>query len=337
MNDVLGAILAVLIYPGLVVAVIAAVTLLWAREAVAASVQRMPAASPMRFVESLVETGQRPGVVSRGNISGAITVALAVAFVSPILALIFLPVPGNPLIGNNVLNEPVSGSGLVTNGLTGDLLVVAAFLFGQPLARLFLGWVSPTAATRLAADRGARLLAGAAVAVILATTAMSQQLQGLRLDTVLKSSATDAIAQISRVLAAGACACALPVLARRTSMRRAEEGSTFLYDEAAELSGRDLMLFRLSEALQMFAVSVFFGMVFIVPIFAHWIKGSGYLIVLGVVALATALGLGLWDFFGTPPTESEDRPPLSWWLGVPVLLALAALVAASWAARVVTP
>ncbi|HEX9067956.1 MAG TPA: NADH-quinone oxidoreductase subunit H [Ktedonobacterales bacterium] len=336
MNEVLGAALAVLIYPGLVVAAIAAVTLMWAREAVAATVQRIPATGPVRYVEGYVRAGQRPGTVSRGSLSGAITAALLVAFVCPILALLFLPVPGNPLINNGLLTEP-AGAGLVSRGLTGDLLVVAALLFGQPLARIFLGWISPSATTRIAADRGARLLAGAAVAVALATTAMAQQLDSLRLDGVLSSASSVGVAQIARVLAAGACACALPVLARRTSMRRAEEGTTDLYDEAADLSGRDLMLFRLSEALQMIAFAIFFGVVFVVPIFAHWIKGSAYLIALGIVALATALGLGLWDFFGTPPTESEDRPPLSWWLGVPVLLALAALVAASFASRIGTP
>ncbi len=52
--------------------------------------------------------------------------------------------------------------------------------------------------------------------------------------------------------------------------------------------------------------------------------------------LLVALGIGAWQGWQArqPRAESEtERPPLTWWLGVPVLLALAALVAAAWATR----
>ena len=77
-----------------------------------------------------------------------------------LLALIFLPLPGNPLI-NAV-------------GLQGDIIAASAFLLALPLARLFVGWVAPSPLTRLATDRSARLLAGAALPMALAVTAAAQ-------------------------------------------------------------------------------------------------------------------------------------------------------------------
>ena len=56
-------------------------------------------------------------------------------------------------------------------------------------------------------------------------------------------------------------------------------------------------------------------------------------VALVVVAILVAVGLGVWEGrFGRRP-EGSDRPPLSWWVGAPTLLALAALVAAAWATR----
>jgi formate hydrogenlyase subunit 4 len=181
------------------------------------------------------------------------------------------------------------------------------------------------------------LLAGAALPVGLAVAAIAEQQATLRLDTTPLGQALPWISLLARVLAALAFACALPVLARGATPRRGEtDESETLADELGELSGRDVVALRVAEALQLVAVAAFFVVAFLLPIFAQVSAplGIGVIWVLGL--LLVALGIGLWQGWrtsqGTVESETE-RPPLTWWLGIPVLLALAALVAAAWATR----
>jgi hypothetical protein len=53
-----------------------------------------------------------------------------------------------------------------------------------------------------------------------------------------------------------------------------------------------------------------------------------------VAPILGAAGIGAWEALrGAPSNPKSEQPPLSWWFGVPLLVALFALVAASFAAR----
>jgi formate hydrogenlyase subunit 4 len=203
-----------------------------------------------------------------------------------------------------------------------------------PLLRMFIGWAVPSPYTRLAADRGARLLAGAFAPIVLALVAVGEQFATTQLDFNASSKTPlTTIDLITRVLAALAFIFALPVLARVTVLRDEATQPELPAGELAEVSGRDLARFRVAEALQLAAVAAFFATAFILPLFPA-LAGAGRTILWVASLIVTALLLGAWDGFATRlPVSTEERPPLSWWTGFPTLLGLLALVAAAWASR----
>jgi formate hydrogenlyase subunit 4 len=272
----------------------------------------------------------RGDAVVPGVQEALLTGAAAIAVLAPLIALVLLPVPGNPLVAGV--------------GLSGDLVAEAALLLVVPAMRLMIGWAVASPATRAASDRGARLLAGAMPPMALAVGVVAYQLDTLGLAGAPKAS-PNGVAIAARVLAAIAFAVVLPVLAR-TSSRRAGSAGDAEQDELGELAGRDLASFRLAEALQLAAAAAFFIAAFILPIVPGISKGVGYGALWVVGVLLSAVGIGAWEGFtgkrsaesaesaaSTANAENIDRPPLTWWLGFPLLLALLALVAASWAVR----
>lgn len=319
LNGVLAFALAVLVYPGLVVAVIAAWALSWARQWVRATTAGESRPAPLHDVAELRAALDRDTVMPDGVPPQAVAGASVVAAIFPLLALLLLPLPGNPLVASL--------------GLTGDIAVEGGLLLGVPVARVLLGWIVPSPYTRLAADRGARLLAGVSVVMILALAANAEQLSTLSLALPRSTAPLPTFALITRVLAALAFVCTLPALARLSHLRSGQHGGELLAGELTELSGADLAGFRLAEAFQLVAVAAVFTAVFVLPLFpAAFGTGRSLLWLAGVVL--TALGIGVWDGFTTRgAAPAQERPPLTYWLGLPLLIAMLALVAAAWAAR----
>jgi len=218
MNGVLSFALAVLIYPGLLVTVVAGVALLMVR-AVAGGAA---GGEKSDLLADLRESWQGETIVPDGVSESALTLSSVVAILAPALALVMLPVPGNPLVA--------------AIGLKGDLIAEGALLLGLPLARLFVGWLTPTPLTRVAADRGARVLAGAAISLTLALTAIAQQFNALTIaNAPVKSPSGILIA--ARVLAAIAFVCVLPVLTRITAIREPHDADDAIPDELLEVRG----------------------------------------------------------------------------------------------------
>ena len=319
MNVVLSFVLATLVYPGIIVALVAAWALAWARSAARAALHAEPLPGPLSEVSALRSLFQRDTYSPEGVQPAALALGTTLAVVSPLLALILLPVPGNPLVG--------------AIGLSGDLVAEGALLLGLPLARLFVGWAIPSPYTRLAADRDARLLAGAALPFVLALTASAQVINTLALTSATSKPAANPFVLLTLALGAAAYACALPVLARVTPLREHEGEIELLGGELSELSGRDLACFRIGEILQFVAVAALFVVAFVLPLLSRFTTELAHGVILIVALALTAVGVGVWEGFHSRRTASEERPPLSWWLGIPLLLGLAALVAAAWATR----
>jgi formate hydrogenlyase subunit 4 len=319
MNGVLATILAALVYPGLLVALLAALLLSWGRASVRAAVSRAPVPDPLGEAREVRGALERDTIIP-DTLGGWVTgFASTAALLLPLVALVLLPVPGNPLVSSL--------------GLTGDLAAEGGLLLGVPLLRLFVGWAVPSPYTRLTADRDARLLAGALLPLVLGLTAIAEEVATTQLTGDAARSPLQPIAFVARLLAALAVACALPVLARVTALGSGGAGTETPGGELGELSGADLARFRLAETLQLAAVAAVFTAAFVLPLFPTVTDGGRYALwVVGIVVVA--LGLGAWDAISARRAPiAEERPPLSWWVGWPALVGLIALVAAAWATR----
>jgi len=332
---ILGFIVAVFIYPGLLVAFGAAWALGWVRAATRGALRGALTPAPLGELRGWRTLFGRESVTPLGVQPIAVALATLLALLCPLLALILLPVPGNPLAGSL--------------GLTGDLAAEGALLLGLPLARVFLGWATPSPFTRIAADRDARLLAGAILPLVFAFTASAEALETLGL-TFLPARQLSFYPGLAVALAGVAFACALPVLARLTPLHEGDPDAETLGSELSEISGRDLAAFRVGEALQLAACAALLTLAFVLPLltgmianlttsFTHLFKsanlgaGVAQALVLLVGVLLVAAGLGVWEGIYTPRRASGERPPLTWWFGIPLLLGMAALVAAAWATR----
>lgn len=318
MNGIVAFVLAVLVYPGAFVGVLAAWGLTWARQSARSTLESRSVANPLHNVAELRGDLERETVAPSAVYSWVLTLTSGAAILFPLVALVLLPVPANPLVS--------------AIGLTGDLAAEGALLLGLPLVRLLLGWAIPSPYTRLAADRSAHLLAGIMLPMVLALTASGEQLSTLGLQATPAKSGLHIIDMLARILAALTFIFILPVLARTTPTREGDDDLDLVASELTELSGRDLALFRLGEALQLVAVAGLFVAAFVLPIFAT-VGGSGRIALWIIGIVLTAVALGVWDGVRQRQPASEDRPPLNWWLGLPLLLGLLALVAAAWAAR----
>lgn len=319
MNGIVAFILTVLLYPGIIAAGIAAVALTWARDSARAVVGRGRFAPPLSLVEEVRGAIARDTLLPAGASTWVLMLVSSVAPLFPLLALIFLPLPGNPLVS--------------ALGFTGDLIIEGGLLLGLPMMRLLVGWSTPSPYTRLAADRSVRLLAGAAVPMIFALTASAELSESLGLVAAPSKGTLDVLPLIARALAAVAFALTLPVLARVTPMCEDEGDVDLAASELTELSGRDLACFRIAEALQLVAVAGLFTAALVLPLFATLPGGltRNLFWLFGIVL--TALGIGAWEGIAPRTVSQANRPPLSWWLGAPLLVALLALVAAAWATR----
>lgn len=321
MNGVLAVLVALLIYPGIAAGMVAAWVLTWARESVRATVGRLHRPGLLEGPAQLRAALGHDTVSPVSERSPLLLVGPMLAIGAPLAVLVLLPVPGNPL--------------RTALGLTGDLAAEGALLLGVPVMRLLVGWAMPSPYTRLAADRGARLLAGAVLPMVLALMALAQQVNTFQLTTADAPTTTGLpiFALLTRLLAAAAFACCLPVLARATALREEEGSLDAAAGELTDISGFDLAAFRVAEALQLVAVSAFFVAVFVLPLLVA-AATSLRIAAWPVVLLAVALGLGAWEArHSAQPTPADNRPPLSWWFGLPLLLSLFALVLAAWAAR----
>lgn len=318
MNSAVAFILAAFVYPGLLAALVAAWALGWARALAGALAQGRSTPGPLSDAAGIAGSFTRETNAPEGVSFFALSLGTTVAVVAPLAALLLLPLPGNALVRSI--------------GLQGDLIAVAALLLGLPLARLFLGWIVPSPFSRLAADRSARLLAGAALPMIFGVTALAQ-VRGQLIISYPSLIGQAPFTQIAVALGAIAFLIALPALAALSPLRAEEGGAELVAGEATDLSGHDLAFLRIGEALQLVACVGFFVLAFAAPLLTRITNPIEQGLAYVAIAILVAAGLGVWEGRFGRRTEGTERPPLSWWVGIPTLVALAALVAAAWATR----
>ena len=273
---------------------------------------------PLAFPGAVRTAFDKEGIAPAGVFAPAITVTTLVAVVCPLLALIFLPLPGNPMVS--------------AVGLQGDIIAAGASC--SPCrwraSSLAGSRLHPIRASQPTGTPGCWL---AQLSAALALTAIAQTFVSLRLDTITTPASVPMIILITRALAAAAFACALPVLARATTLQQVEYDTPLPSSELGEISGRHLALFRVGEALQLVAVAAVFVSVFIMPLVSGVTNTGLRYLIWALAIIAVAVGVALWDALRRQAIERAERPPVTWWLGIPVRLALAQLVAAAWAGR----
>ena len=319
MNSILSFVLALLVYPGVLIASLAAWGLMWGRESMRAVVSREAVPGPMRDVSEVVSDLSHDILQPEGIYPWLTSIAACAALILPVIALILLPIPGNPLVQ--------------AIGLEGDVVAGAVLLLGVPILRLLVAWATPSPFTRLAGDRGARLLAGVVLTMALAITAATEQSATLTLHPTPTKTSLPLWWLVTHVLASLAFIFVLPPLARIAASRHQPPYELELAaGELTEVNGRDLACFRIAESLQLVAVCAYFATVFLLPLFPSAF-GHGRDLLWIAMVLITALGLGTWDGISSRLPANSERPPLNWWLGLPVLIALFSLVTAAIALR----
>src|SRR5262249_59118173 len=97
MNAVIGVLLAIIVYPGLLVALLAASALTWGRTSVFGAAQGRPVSDPLAFPGPVRTAFDKERIAPAGAFAPAITVAPLPPSPYPLLTLPLLPLPANPL------------------------------------------------------------------------------------------------------------------------------------------------------------------------------------------------------------------------------------------------
>lgn len=318
MTTFVAIVVAVLIYPGLLAAGVAAWLFTWVRDAMRGTVSGTPVGAPGQVLAELRGAFTRETMTPEGVpaiVAASLTNAMLLA---PLLALALLPLPGNPL-----------ASALSWQG---DLALEGALLLGLPVARLLLAWVIPSTATRIAGDRAARQLVGLVAPLVFAMASAAQLVQGLTADHAPTKTAPNAITIVALILAAAAFAGVVPALVRPSAVSQ-DAGEGVDAGALDEVSGRDYGIARVGEYVQLAAVAALFVTVFLQPFFRVVAAGAGRGILWVVALVLTVVGVGAWEGFRLRNGRTEETSVLAWWSGIPLLLSLAALVATAWALR----
>lgn len=321
MNPLLAMIISLLVYPGLIFALVAAVIFGWLRGVARATAQGVASIMPTLSLREAARRHRQGSTVPEG-VFGPVMVALPIlAVLCPLLVLVFLPLPGN--------------RGMDNGTYTSDVVALAALLLGVPLVRIILGWVTPSPYTRLAATRSARQLAGYLVPFALALAVATGIGFSLHIFAIANQASPTSTSQglltaprlfgLTRILAGLAYLTCLPMLTRLTSIREGQGGLELVGNELTELSGRELLVMRIGEWVQLVAALGFGIVIFVLPFF----HTDGQRIIAALVsAVVVAIGLGFWEGAGIylRVVREELEAPLSVWFGTPTFLAIISLL-----------
>lgn len=321
MNEVLAIIIALLVYPGVIFALLAAGIFGWVRGAARALAVGWEGSAPLIAPREFGRRLRQGSNVPEGVYAPALQVLPIFAAVAPLLVLVLLPLPGNVAVGK---------------GYSLDIAAAGALLLGMPLARTALGWIIPSPYTRIAAMRSLRRLLGYLVPMSLALAVVAILSGSLQVSIIASGAMPFTIHQpvyatAARIVAGLAYAISLPALVRLTPLREGQGSLDLVGSELTELSGRELLVMRVAEWLQLVAALALGIALFVLPFF-HTDLARG-LIGLGIALVVTAL-LGLWEGIGTRMLwRDEIAPPYTVWISTPSLVGIFAVLLLIFAQR----
>lgn len=323
MNALLAMIIALLVFPGLLFALLAAMLFGGVRSYAHAMSQGWSGSVPRISLREVTRRLRQSSTVPEGTFAPFVQVLPILAVICPLLVLVFLALPGNRAVDNTTY--------------TLDIVAVGALLLGLPLVRLVLGWATPSPYTQLAATRSARQLMGHVLPLALAVAVAAAIGASLQLFVIATHQPTlithqtlfgvNAIQMYgaARIVAGLAYFACLPALARITPIRAGQGSMDLVGNELTELSGRELLVMRIGEWMQLVAALGLGIALFVLPFFHTDGQRAIAALVAGLVA---ALALGVWDGAAAylRPAQDEWEAPLSIWMGTQTFLAIIALL-----------
>jgi len=316
MNNVLSIIISLLVYPGLIFALVAALLFGWIRGTARAATFGWTGVAPQLSFRELARRLRQSSTVPENAFVPMMQIVPIIAVVCPLLVLTFLPLPGNRGTGG----APY----------TADIAALGAFIVGMPFARIMLGWSIPSPYTRIAAMRSMRSLIGIALPLTLALAVAVALGNASRVDIIALHStgfttSIERFRTIARVLAGIAYLTCLPALARLTAIGEGQGSMELVSSELTELSGRELMTMRVAEWLQLVA-AIGLGMaLYVLPFFAAD-NLRGIIAIAGGILIAA--GLGIWEGGIAPRirTREDLGMPYAIWFGAPSLFGIFAVL-----------
>ncbi len=315
MNPLLAAVIALIVYPGILFALVAALLLGWVRGTARALTAGWSGLMPPLSFRQISRRRRQASTLPEGAVAPVIQALPVIALVCPIVALAFVPLPGN--------------AGLAKSDVTLDVVALSALLLGMPVARIALGLAIPSPYTRMAATRSARQLAGYALPLSMAVAAGAALSGHLTIAAISNQATTGTLSvglsDAARVVAGITFLICAPALARLSSLREGQGASELAAGELTELSGRELLTMRLAEYVQLVAV-IFVGIaLFVLP---FWTTNGARGLAAVIVALLAAAVIGAWEGYAPRLRGREDYPlPISIWLGTPSLIAIVSILA----------
>jgi NADH:ubiquinone oxidoreductase subunit H len=327
MSDPLAIIISFLLYPGIIFGLVAAVLFGWLRGMARSLAQGWRIVTPAISVREITRRLRQTSTLPEGTHPIVIQALPILAVLCPLLALVFLPFPGNCGLGAS----SSSCARQMSSVYSGDVVVVASLLLVAPLVHIALGWSIQSPYTRLAATRSARRLMGYLVPLTLSIATLVGLSGAISLPDLAQHGFTDQvktewIARVALAIAGATYAMCIPGLARLTPVREGYGSLELVSGELTELSGRELLLMRLAESLQFAAVIAFGVAIFILPYFhANAVLAR---ILIGLAsAIVVAAGVGAWEGI-SPRFRSIEDPsePLSVIFGVPTFVGIFALL-----------
>ncbi len=323
MNELLAMIISLLVYPGLIFALVAALVFGWLRGVARATAQGWSLGMPQLAPRELLRRLRQGSTVSEGVFAPLLQALPVLAVVCPLLVLVFLPLPAN--------------RGADNGAYTADVAALAALLLGVPLVRIVLGWATPSPYTRMAATRSARQLMGYLVPFALAVAVAAAVGASLHIFAIATHQPVAVTTQslfglnairlfgLTRIVAGLAYLSCLPALAKLTPIREGQGGLDLVGSELTEISGRELLVMRIGEWVQLVAALGLGIVLFVLPFFTT--DGARAIAAL-VSAVVAAILLGVWEGAGTYLRAARDEldAPLSVWFGTPTFLAIISLL-----------
>lgn len=223
------------------------------------------------FLKLLGKTTGQPA----GAESGGLRALAYIVVISPLLALLLMPLPGNAAAG--------------TADTNGDLLAVLLLILLPALTPFFLGQLQQSPYARRVAQRALLRSAGLIALMLLSALAVAAQRGALDLGIIGATQTHPTTASVALDIVAGLifwfC---LPALIPPARWSLFSGDLTFIAGPYTDLTGADLALLQLSAALQRVAAGSFLALVFILP-FAPRNPAAQV-----IIYLVTLLVSGLW-------------------------------------------
>lgn len=251
MNLVLGYVLSLLLYPGGLFALIVGWLLFWLREALTARRRGEPVPRLLQPVRDVFKLLGKSASFPAHSETLARGVPLLAAL-SPLVALVLIPVPGN--------------STFRTSAPAGDLLAVVLLLLLPALAPFVLGHLLRSPLARISAERATRRTFALIGGVLLSTLAVAAQRGSLDLGVLALPQARPTAASVIVNALAGLLFCiCLPALLARRPWGWFRPDLEFIAGPYIDLAGADLTLVLLGALAQQVAALSLLAVLYILP------------------------------------------------------------------------